>query len=68
MSNLGKEIWRKIKILFNTKEKILVLNIYFGRIDTSDSIGLHRLGHTPKLLEKMTRSEHFHSQKGINYG
>ena len=28
----------------------------------------HKLGHTPVLLEKMTRLEHFHSQKGINYG
>jgi hypothetical protein len=39
VKNLGKEIWRKIKILFDTKEKILVLNIYFGRIDTPDPIG-----------------------------
>lgn len=38
MRNLGKEIGRKIQILFDTKEKILVLNIYFGRKDTSDSI------------------------------
>jgi hypothetical protein len=28
----------KIQILFDTKEKILILNIYFGRKDTSDSI------------------------------